>query len=227
MKKTSEERALIRKEAEARRDPNKDRSSHERQRGAEFKTIGELSREDLSDKDFLASAYEMHRGTDRVAAVLGSAFVEYSLRDLLIQAFHPSVDPHELLDRPGAPLGTFAARTSVAAAFGVISIDQAREINIIRGVRNDFAHTILSIDFEHPAIVARCVDLTDATKGNDAFFSVDRADLSPTRIRFENLCWKVATALVRESTRLVSDKTNKLRTQVFLSSLATAGTSST
>lgn len=53
-----------------------------------------------------------------------------------------------LLDGPNAPLSNFSSRIDFAFRIGIISHQLARDIHIIRKIRNDFAHSYEPRTFE-------------------------------------------------------------------------------
>jgi mannitol operon repressor len=61
---------------------------------------------------------------------------------------------------PNAPLGTFSARALSAYCLGLISEDEFKDIEVIRTIRNDFAHNLLEISFDNQSIKDRCNNLT-------------------------------------------------------------------
>lgn len=52
-----------------------------------------------------------------------------------------------------APIGTLSTRTLLA--FGLVSEREFNEIELIRKIRNEFAHSI-DMTFEHPSVSSRC-----------------------------------------------------------------------
>jgi mannitol operon repressor len=60
---------------------------------------------------------------------------------------------HLFHDR-GAPLGDFATRTDVSFALGLISPQERLIANVIRRIRNVFAHTLARIEFSQELIVS-------------------------------------------------------------------------
>ena len=54
-----------------------------------------------------------------------------------------------------APFGTFSARIVGALAVGLINDDEHHDLEIIRGIRNDFAHQI-EVSFDDQSIKDRC-----------------------------------------------------------------------
>ena len=63
------------------------------------------------------------------------------------------------------PLATFAARIDAAHAFGLITDSERRDLDLIRQIRNAFAHVSLGsladISFNLPAVRIRCLQLAE------------------------------------------------------------------
>jgi DNA-binding MltR family transcriptional regulator len=74
---------------------------------------------------------------------------------------HPSVA--KLTTGFNAPFGTFSSRIVGALALGLISADEYHDLEIIRGIRNDFAHKIV-VGFADASIRDRCNNLIFAAK---------------------------------------------------------------
>lgn len=88
----------------------------------------------------IASIMDELRGqSDRATAIVGGSLVEDQLKGLLQKAMVPCDQTNELFSGY-APLATFSARTTVAFVLGLIPEDVFRDLNIIRKVRNEFAH---------------------------------------------------------------------------------------
>ena len=60
-----------------------------------------------------------------------------------------------------APLGTFSARIVAALGLGLLSENEFHDLEIIRGIRNDFAHQ-LEVSFDDQTIKDRCRNLRHA-----------------------------------------------------------------
>jgi len=106
------------------------------------------------------SALVTSNETDRGCGVLGSALLDARLELLFrrrLRKFHK-----ELLDGMGS-LGTFSARIRMACALGWIDEDAADDLNIIRFIRNDFAHSHdHNLSFQNESIESRCKNLRSA-----------------------------------------------------------------
>ena len=54
----------------------------------------------------------------------------------------------QIFKGPVAPLGTFSARSRVAYSFGILSKDEYDDIDLIRDIRNKFAHQMTGVSFD-------------------------------------------------------------------------------
>lgn len=106
---------------------------------------------DLKISDWNAMVDFFKEESDRGAAVLVGGFVENFLGVFLKSFF---VDPkigNELFGAMGA-LSTFSQRIALARAFGFISQRSYDDLNLIRQIRNHFAHHPLDTSFDSPEI---------------------------------------------------------------------------
>jgi len=95
----------------------------------------------------------------RGTAILSVAYLERELENLL-KAF--LVDDIALADEllsGFGPLATFNARIETGFAIGLISEQERRNLQLIRKIRNRFAHMPLEVSFETPEIRDRCMEL--------------------------------------------------------------------
>lgn len=86
-------------------------------------------------------------------AILGAALVEHYLEQELRRYFPRRDDTTwaELTSEIG-PLGTFHRKITFAHAVKILDDDLKHNLNIVRNVRNQFAHAKKVIDFNHPLI---------------------------------------------------------------------------
>lgn len=93
---------------------------------------------------------EVQQGSDRSACIIMSAMVERFLeRELLMRLMiSESTSKHQaLLERDGA-LSTFFGNIHLAYALDMISQDMKDDLDILRKIRNAFAHSELPITFQ-------------------------------------------------------------------------------
>jgi DNA-binding MltR family transcriptional regulator len=100
---------------------------------------------------------ELKSQTDRGTAVIAAAVLDDLLVMLLTARFiELGSERHEaLFKRIGAPLSSFSARIEVCFAVGVISNEARLAMHLIREVRNEFAHRIEQITFDHPDVATK------------------------------------------------------------------------
>lgn len=99
-------------------------------------------------EDFSTFLAEFQEETDSGAALVGAALLYLKLADAL-RALMVSVNAAEaFLDGATAALGTFSARIEAAFALGLIDDHERRECDLIRKVRNEFAHRPHGFDFQ-------------------------------------------------------------------------------
>ncbi|WP_342151303.1 DUF4145 domain-containing protein [Methylorubrum sp. SB2] len=102
---------------------------------------------DFTDEDreaFISEiGQEVERGSDRAVVLLGAAMVDEVLKRTLRQFFADVSSTEELLEGgPSAPLGSFSARIKIAEALGLIAPAEAKIMDSIRTIRNDYAHRL-------------------------------------------------------------------------------------
>jgi hypothetical protein len=97
---------------------------------------------------------------DRTCALVLAANLDNRLRELLIAHFLP-VDGNkeeEIYEGTGA-LSTFSSRITVANLCGLLSEAEHHDLNLIRKIRNYFAHEEENLSFASQTISSRCKSL--------------------------------------------------------------------
>jgi len=95
----------------------------------------------LTPEDWKDFAADLQKESDRGPAIVGSAFLDDLLSELV--ARHLLDDKQaadELLTSPLSPLGSFYARILAAYCLGLVTSDERNDLTIIRKIRNEFAH---------------------------------------------------------------------------------------
>ena len=126
----------------------------------------------IDDFDIQAFYDEMSKESDRASAILGAAFLDYSLTELLTNSFvDDSVSIEKLLGvtSGNAPLGAFSARIELAYCLGLIPANIRHDLDIIRKVRNRFAHKLHGLSFGVEPIRGFCASLQIGTMMRDLF----------------------------------------------------------
>jgi hypothetical protein len=103
--------------------------------------------------------------SDRAAVIVAAAIFDDCLSSLLKQFLVPnpsSID--ELFDGTNAPLATFSAKIAMAHRLGLVSSAFARNLHLIRRIRNELAHDIHGCTFEESGIKNRVLELYKSQK---------------------------------------------------------------
>jgi DNA-binding MltR family transcriptional regulator len=97
---------------------------------------------------------ELKSQTDRGTAIIAAAVLDDLLNQLLTaRLLNLGSDRHDsLFDGANAPLSSFSAKIEMCFAVGVISNSARLAMHLIREVRNEFAHRIEQIAFDHPTV---------------------------------------------------------------------------
>lgn len=112
----------------------------------------------------LAEALQSHQDTfrasikdetDRGAALVTAAFMEQCLETMLRTLFDAnkrkkkSVEP---LFEGFGPLSSFSGKISLAYSFSLIGDAIEHDLHVIRKIRNEFAHSVVTMNFAHSKI---------------------------------------------------------------------------
>ncbi len=133
--------------------------------------------------DLNAFSERLNDESDRAFAILGAALLDAKLEELFRRKLRAFRD--ELLGNT-SPIGTFSARIRIACAAGWISDDVRIDLDTIRAIRNDFAHSFdHNLSFADQSVVDRCRNLRTAEaflKGYEAAAAAPNRNLSSEAI---------------------------------------------
>ncbi len=110
--------------------------------------------------DFLG---DFNKETERGTALAAAAMLDELLGRVIESFLIPNKGSKALLDGFNAPLGTFSSRIASAFALGLVSEVEYRECELIRKVRNEFAHQI-KVSFKTEKVVSLCAQLQLSAK---------------------------------------------------------------
>ncbi|KXI28120.1 MltR family transcriptional regulator [Paraglaciecola hydrolytica] len=94
--------------------------------------------------------------SDRGCALMAAAYLDERLADLL-KAY--LVDDRSVVGQMfdfNGPFGTFSSRIDSAYTLGLLPRNVRADIQLVRKIRNDFAHVSKPITFEDQPIISRC-----------------------------------------------------------------------
>ncbi|MBN3786188.1 MltR family transcriptional regulator [Burkholderia sp. Ac-20353] len=109
---------------------------------------------------------ELQEESDRGAALVGAALLDARLERLLLAHMLPGKVTTDLINGRNAPLGTFSARINACYALGLITISERHDLNLVRAVRNEFAHREHGITFSDEKIAGLCTSLNSRRPPN-------------------------------------------------------------
>ena len=143
--------------------------------------------------------------SDHAVALIAAAFLDEMLASLLQTVFVDSPKVVEALLGIDRPVSSFSARIKLAYCAGHISEGTYQDLELIREIRNDFAHSRQSLSFDSAIVKDRCNRLRYPmiTAGAES------PDFSVPRVRFiEQTLWlgNVLQAWVRTAPRAAHPK---------------------
>jgi len=95
----------------------------------------------------------------RGGVLVAASFIEGLLYRILDSFMLDGKAKLQVLDGFNAPAGTFSAKIALAVALGLISERERRECELVRKIRNKFAHNVHPT-FDDEVIKALCNELT-------------------------------------------------------------------
>ncbi|MCJ9700177.1 MltR family transcriptional regulator [Bradyrhizobium sp. SHOUNA76] len=106
-------------------------------------------------QDYLPYLEELGKESPRGKVLISTGFMEQVLKEILCAFLIEGKVAEELLEGGSAPLGTFSARAKLAFTLGLISETEFQDLELIRKIRNEFAHNVKA-SFEDSEIRNRC-----------------------------------------------------------------------
>lgn len=91
-----------------------------------------------------------------------AAFAEECLGRLLLAYLRAGKSATDLVEGFNAPLGSLSARIKACHAFGLLTDEQYRDLELMRKVRNEFAHNWEGCSFEQAKIAAWVASMQDS-----------------------------------------------------------------
>jgi mannitol operon repressor len=114
-------------------------------------------------KEFGEFLEEFNKETERGAALAAAAFLDDLLQEILKAFLIDNKSAEKILVEFNAPLSSFSSRIAAVGALGLLSDVECRECELIRSVRNKFAHKV-KMSFDDKSIVGLCSGMTYRAK---------------------------------------------------------------
>jgi len=158
--------------------------------------------------------------SQRAIAVMAAADLDQEL-DTLLRAFF--IDNTKLADELLSgigPLTTLHARIDVAFALGLISDREKYNLDLIRRIRNEFAHRRgFDISFDTPEIRSRCLELQPPKEINGLYSKTNEA-----RDRFiETFRFLLMVLIYRYELGTHREKPDSITEEMILAAMKEAG----
>jgi DNA-binding MltR family transcriptional regulator len=135
------------------------------------------------DKELLSKVYEaLSAESDRGCVIFGSALISEALEELLKSFFRQAPQDSRFIRSlfdGYAPLSTFSARIQIAYAIGLVPRALRERIELIRKLRNEFAHESGPLSFENPHCGDRLQVLLDDSSMHRFFEAKQAAEGKP------------------------------------------------
>jgi hypothetical protein len=123
-----------------------------------------LSKEAITDADLEGFGETIRNEPDRSAAIMAASLVERALTDAIRARL---ADPGKEITRTwfeglNAPFQTFSAKIVLGRALAIYGGVMEARLNLVRNIRNAFAHRPQALDFTHPTLMEACLPLMPA-----------------------------------------------------------------
>lgn len=146
---------------------------------------------------------------DRAMVLALGEFANVTLEELLIHYLGNTTDAKELIAGYNAPIGTFAARIRMANTLGMLHPDQYNDLQVLKRIRNAFAHDFSGISLNSPDIKSQCGKLVCYVISER-----DERDKSEPRVRLQSSIRDICIEL-RVFLGMLEAGTRKKRPDVF------------
>ncbi len=120
-----------------------------------LKNLRALSRKQGSVEDIAEFTKQLHsESNDRGSALLAVTNADVALSAALYQRLRIGEAEREEFDKPGGPLETFSQRITMGQVLQIYGPDTKYNLDLLRLLRNTFAHAHIPITFETKEIAA-------------------------------------------------------------------------
>jgi len=125
--------------------------------------------------DYLFEQFQ--KESDRAAVILVSSIIDENLGALLKSHLVPiPTSEDNLFDNATSPLSTFSSKIDLCHRIGLISGKFARDLHVLRKIRNSFAHDLYGCSFENGSVKSRIKELENSVVLSKSINSIERDD---------------------------------------------------
>jgi hypothetical protein len=122
--------------------------------------------------DFVKFIDEFKCESDRASVILGVAKLDLLLYQIIQQFLLPCTGSKDELMDGDSPLGTFSAKIMLANRLGLIDNEFTRSLQLVRKIRNSFAHEVSGCSLDSGSHRDRVKELVTPLKHKNAFLSI-------------------------------------------------------
>lgn len=131
---------------------------------------------------------EFGKETDRASVILAAAMLDDLLCEILKIRLIPCANSADaLFDNANAPLANFSSRIEMVYRLGLITHRFARDLHLVRKIRNSFAHDVSGCHFSDMLVRNRVAALEQSMEVNIAELAT-KLDRRNPREMFSYLC---------------------------------------
>jgi hypothetical protein len=161
-----------------------------------------------------ALATELHPVT---AAILSAVLVEHELEVELRRCLKCSDDAWEELVSDIGPFRDFHAKIMMGRALRMYDDGMRLNFNIVRNIRNQFAHSKRLVDFKNELIIKE-LKKAKPVPGEHKYFHFVTHNESGPQYAYISLCMLLVVSLMRRGTKAKQAQTRRIKRQVLKSS---------
>lgn len=180
------------------------------------KKLRELSRQELSIDEFETSlsALESPATSDMIVAILAATLVEYQLEQVIKLNFRRSDSStwSRMTDSAG-PLRDFHSKIVLGHALSSFDEHIRQNLNIVRDVRNAFAHSRMLLSFDHSEIDSELRKIKVVRKGKRILHS-GALSVGASRRAYLELCMSLLMFFQLKLNDSVTRKTKRINDKV-------------
>ncbi len=132
--------------------------------------------------------------TDRGRSLVAASLIEEMLEVVLRGFFLDTSATKKLFDDPNAPLSTFSAKASTSRALGLISHEEFSDIELVRKIRNAFAHSVMC-SFDNDKIKSWASSLKIGMSSLDVLEKGHKSRVDDPKQRFGMVTTSLVTSL--------------------------------
>lgn len=143
--------------------------------------------------------------TDRGRALVSASVIEEMLEEILRGFLMECPATQKLFNSAYAPFSTFSAKILACRSLGLISSEEYEDIECLRKIRNEFAHSILC-SFRSPKVERLARELKVGMSEIDSLNGDDTARIGEPQRRFAMVTTSIVVSLYNRAYHVRSNR---------------------